>query len=332
LFVSFRSSKTSRLQDVLATLRNDGFTTRDLHEFIIKNLCKCECEFPTTNQIIEKKYLEWIINLSDKIKPKIKILKKIKQDLLDIYEKIKENESKHIDFMIFLKFLRICAIETDTSSALNTFLNTNIQNLGFNIHDAYTMILTLPIPEDSIGRVVGRRGANLRKIESEYRCQIKIIKHDDINRFIDAKVWADSFEHFDKIKTRLFLKLLNLGFDVSGGFTLEFKLPIPSAWIGKLVGKKGYQLKTIQYSFKCHIKITPCNPFRYVYIRVWADNEEAVYQTKKHLLQQCEIIKKQQCEWERELELESKLSYDDIDDLLDIKYLNSKSYSRKYGK
>lgn len=206
------------LKNILASLRRDQFTTRNLHDFIIYYLCKCgaKSEIVLDNKIcldeIDNQLLPWIDDLNEESiftrKANLKPLLKVKQELKSVYEIIKDNTSKRYDCLQLFKFFKICSIYLKIDKIMVKFLNLKIDGLDFNSNDNYVLNVKLELSRACLGQLIGRSGRNLTDIQTLYNCRIKI-EPCGLNK-LNAKVWADSYVDFFKIKNLLRDKCLSI--------------------------------------------------------------------------------------------------------------------------
>ena len=192
-----------RLKDALAHLRSEGFTTRDQHDFIINYICKCNKEDSNSSHCCQSnnddngKYLDYLINLNNdnQQNDKTKILLKIRNLLLEIYEVVEDVETKRRDFLVLVKYLQISTLFNDFSTILNNFMDVEI---NFDSQNGYSRVFDLPMSSQDYHAFSGVL-ANIRYIESTFKCHIRA-KNDQThtqvtissNRLVDFKKIKDS--------------------------------------------------------------------------------------------------------------------------------------------
>lgn len=85
------------------------------------------------------------------------------------------------------------------------------------LSDLVPVILTLHIPEDKIGEVIGARGKNVNQFQSDYNCEITIEKDGTI--YISAQDAADGKKAYDAIESIISSKLPEVGEVLEGEVT-----------------------------------------------------------------------------------------------------------------
>ena len=206
----FHSGHTQRrLKDALAVLRSDGFTSRDQHDFIINYLCKCNKDesfsmLKSNSASDSGKYLEYLINLKSDENDKTKILFKIKQLLIEIYEEVKLIESKQKDFLDLIKFLQLCACHNDLNDVVCNFFS----NISFNSSDStYTFKFPFPLSWLDYHKYFWPLYFVLR-IQSNFKCRIRVMNGPESTV---ASITSYKIINFDKVKDALLEHVKNSG-------------------------------------------------------------------------------------------------------------------------
>lgn len=202
----FHSGPTQRrLKDALAHLRSEGFTTRDQHDFIINYICKCNKQDSNLNsQSNDENFLDYLINLNNEDQnDKAKILFKIKNLLLEIYEVVKDVETKRIDFLVLVKYLQISTLYSDFSTILKNFIGCQV---NFNLKISYSITFNLPISSRDYHTFFWSM-AGIRFFESIFKCRIRAENNNtdcsivtiSSKKLIDFKAIKESiFERLEK--------------------------------------------------------------------------------------------------------------------------------------
>jgi hypothetical protein len=236
-------------------------------------------------------------------------------------------ETKRIDFLVLVKYLQISTLYGDFSTILNNFMGVKIENLSYNSNDNFTMLFKLPIVSSDVGTLVGTKGTHLKHLKNEYKCHIKALKSEDENANIEIKVWADNYINFKSVKESLHKKLHELALTNP---TLEF-------WIGNyysndksmgnLIGRGGGRIKFLESFYECRIKIIKYENGNAV-CKIWAKTKTEALKIKWALIDKIQLLEEQTAQ-NNYIKSESEIQEEEweIDDLLDIKYSNSTSFS-----
>ena len=192
----------------------------------------------------------------------------------------------------------------------------------------------MPILSSDLGTLVGRNGINLKQIENEFKCHLKALKNDDENVNIEIKVWADNYININRIKESLLKKLPELALTQP---TLEFKFGknySNEKSIGNLIGRNGSRINQMEKVCNCRIKLIKNDAGQYTG-RIWAATKDNAHKIKSMLLNKIRILEEEQNEYLIMISKSEQEHIEDdweIDDLLDVKYCNSRSFAKKYHK
>jgi predicted RNA-binding protein YlqC (UPF0109 family) len=287
------------------------------------------------SQSNNENFLDYLTNLNNENQnDKVKILFKIKNLLLEIYQVVKNVETKRLDFLVLVKYLKISTICSDFSTILNNFMGVKIENLSYNTNDNFTMLFKLPIVSSDVGTLVGRKGVHLKQLENEYKCHLKALKSEDENANIEIKVWADNYINFKSVEKSLHKKLHELALTNP---TLEFNIGnyySNDKSMGNLIGRNGSRITLMESFYTCRIKIIKDKNGNAV-CKIWAETKTEAFKIKSTLLNKIQLIEEENKEHydylNGNMKSESEIEEEEweIDNLLDIKYSNSTSFSKK---
>jgi len=119
--------------------------------------------------------------------------------------------------------------------------------------------ITLYVPNGVVGSIIGKSGATVKEIASRSKTQIRVFRTDEIepNSPFRPITVAGPIEAIFKAEAMLFAKVSEAHAALGGGHDqqLRVELVIPNETVGRVIGKKGAQVKKINETSGARVTI-----------------------------------------------------------------------------